>query len=405
VVAPLILLLCVAAFAAGYAVAARRSRTDIPATPEIVPPASLDDAPESEPARVAYVSQPPEGSPEWQQAMADLGERMRLSGVKVAVFVHGSFVGDDPLALAHVLEDTFPLLPDVARRLRGLTRAQVSRFLGDLSNFTREYVECFSRATGVDAFELTWSGENHHAARIQGAVRLARALALHRGGALRPGDRVLVVGHSHGGQVVAVLSQLLARAHGYEELVSAAQARGEDIGALQEHLALLRRCALDVVTLGTPVRYGWARGARLRLLHVVNHRGGARAPSLRGWLHTRHGDYVRQLGVHGSDFPAVTATERQRNARLDRLLGPGASLRALLHHVARSVRAAPQGMTVLVDYGDRARVVPNFLATGLGHSAYTRRDAMLFHAHLVASHFYPPAGAGGPPALLVGPRS
>jgi hypothetical protein len=305
-------------------------------------------------------------------------------------------VGDDPLALASVLESTFPLLPEVARRLRGLTRAQVSRFLGDLSNFTREYVDCFARATGVDAMEVTWSGENHHAARIQGAVRLARALALHKGGALRAGDRALIVGHSHGGQVAAVLSQLLARAHGYEDLVSAAQARGEDIGALEDHLQLLRRCALDVVTLGTPVRYGWARGVRLRLLHVVNHRGGPRSLSLRGLLHTRSGDYVHQLGVQGSDFPAPTSSERQLNTRLDRLLGEGRNLRVLLRHLARSGRASPRGQTVLVDYGDHARVVPNFLATGLGHAAYTRRDAMLFHTHLVASHFYPPVASGEP---------
>ena len=37
-----------------------------------------------------------------------------------------------------------------------------------------------------------------------------------------------------------------------------------------------------------------------------------------------------------------------------------------------------------------ARALPNFLTTGLGHAAYTRRDAMLFHARLVTNHFYPP---------------
>ena len=249
----------------------------------------------------------------------------------------------------------------------------------------------FSRATGIDALAFTWSGENHHAARAQGAVRLARALALHGGGALRWGDRVLLVGHSHGGQLFALLSQLVARSHGHEELVSAARARGEDVAALEEHLTLLRGCSLDVATFGTPVRYGWAGGgARLRLLHVVNDRGGARrAPSLRGLLHTRHGDYVHRLGAPGSDFPAPTVRERAINGRLDRVLGNGRDVRAWLRHVARGLRVAPQGRTVLVDYGDDARAAPNFLATGLGHAAYTRRDAMLFHARLLASHFYP----------------
>jgi hypothetical protein len=227
-------------------------------------------------------------------------------------------------------------------------------------------------------------------------VRLARAIALHGGGGgggVRPGDRVLLAGHSHGGQLFALLSQLAARVSGHEDLLLAAHARGEDVGALEEHLELLRRCAVDAVTFGTPPRYGWARGAGFRVLHVVNHRGAApRSGSLRGLLHTARGDYVHQIGVPGSDFPAPTAADRALNDRLDRVLGAGTDLRVLLRNVARGMRVAPHGHTVLVDYGDAApgRVLPNFLATGLGHAAYTRGDAMLFHARLVADHFYAP---------------
>jgi hypothetical protein len=387
----LLLLFCAsAAFAVGYRVGFARRRA-LPPPTEPAPPVELHAAPETEPTRVAFVPHAAEGTPEWRRAMADLGERMRGAGVRLVVFAHGSFVGDDPLAIARLVEDAVPALPDVARRLRELTRAQVSRLLGDLSNFTADYVATFARATGLDAVEFVWSGENHHAARILGAVRLARVIGLHGGGALRSGDGVLLVGHSHGGQLFAILSQLVARSHGYADLVAAAGARGEDVGALEDHLALLRTCSLDVATFGTPLRYGWGRGVRLRLLHVVNHRGVApRMPSLRGVLQTKHGDYVHQLGVHGSDFPAPTASERELNGRLDRVLGKGRGVRSWLRHLAQGQRVSPQGQTVLVDYGDDASAVPNFLATGLGHAAYTRRDAMLFHAQLVASHFYPP---------------
>jgi hypothetical protein len=65
-------------------------------------------------------------------------------------------------------------------------------------------------------------------------------------------------------------------------------------------------------------------------------------------------------------------------------------MRAWIGHVARGLRVSPHGHTILVDYGDDAGAVPNFLATGLGHAAYTRREAMLFHARLVAGHFYQP---------------
>jgi hypothetical protein len=398
-------LLAVAAFAAGYALATARARRALaPAPlaerapePESALPVGAGDlaVPDAAAARVAFARHAEEGSPEWRLAMADLGRQMREAGVRLVVFAHGSFVGDDPLAIARFMDDTVPQLPELARKLRGLTRAHISRVLGDLSNFPPEYVEAFARATGVDAVGFTWSGENHHAARVQGAVRLARFLALHGGGALRAGDGVLLVGHSHGGQLFAILSQLVARTRGHEELVAAAGARGEDVGALEEHLTLLRRCSVDVATFGTPPRYGWARTAGFRLLHVVNHRGAnAAAPSLRGLLRTRNGDYVHQLGAHGSDFPALTASERALNARLDGLLGEGSNLRVLLRHLSRGLRVSPHGHTVLVDYGDAGRALPNLLTTGLGHAAYTRRDAMLFHARLVANHFYPSAARG-----------
>jgi hypothetical protein len=389
----LTLFLILAAFASGYAVAVARLRRGTPEAPEVVRPLHELDAPAPESTRIRFERDAERDSPEWRQAMADIGQRLRGAGVRLVVFAHGSFVGDDPLAMARALEDVplvAPLLADVARGLRGFTRAQVARFLGDLSNYTRDYVDAFARATGVDAIEFAWSGENHHAARVQGAVRLARAIALHRGGAVRAGDGVLLAGHSHGGQLFALLSQLVARASGHEDLLLAAHARGEDVGALEEHAALLRRCSVDVVTFGTPPRYGWARGASFRVLHVVNHRGAeARGGTLRGLFHTRRGDYVHQLGVPGSDFPAPTAVDRALNARLDRVLGVGTDVRALVRHLARGMRVAPHGHTILVDYRDAGGMLPNFLASGLGHAAYTRDHAMLFHARVVTDHFYP----------------
>ena len=94
----------------------------------------------------------------------------------------------------------------------------------------------------------------------------------------------------------------------------------------------------------------------------------------------------------GPEWPAPLAKDRELNERLDRVLGVGSDLRAWLRHVADGLRVSPYGHTLLVDYGDQARVVPNFWATGFGHAAYTRREAMLFHVRLVADHFYPPDG-------------
>lgn len=376
---------CLVAFGAGYALAVARLRASQPG-----PPTSKSIVTSRlEPTRIAFTRLAAEGTEQWRVAMEEVGARMRSAGTRLVFFVHGSFVGDDPLALARTLEGAVPVFPDLARALRGFTRAQVSRFLGDLSNFPPDYVNALAAATGIEAVGFTWSGENHHAARVQEAVRLTRALALHNATGL--GSRVLLVGHSHGGQLFALLSQLIARSRGYEELVDAAAARGEDVAALEDHLARLRCCAFDVATFGTPPRYDFASATHFRLLHLVNHRKTtARAASLRGLLHTSRGDYVHHLGAPGSDWPAPSAKDRELNERLDRVLGVGSDLRAWLRHVADGLRLSPYGHTLLVDYGDQARIVPNFWATGLGHAAYTRREAMLFHVRLVADHFYPP---------------
>src|SRR5436305_8465606 len=142
----LIVLLLAAAFAAGYFVAVARVRR-LAAPPEVVPPVSAlthEAAPPS--TRVAFERDADEGSTAWRMAMTDVGERMKRAGVRLVVFAHGSFVGDDPLALGRAVEDAIPALAPHVSAVRGFTRAQVHRFLGDLSNFPPDYVEGFARA-------------------------------------------------------------------------------------------------------------------------------------------------------------------------------------------------------------------------------------------------------------------
>src|SRR5207302_7932185 len=70
-------------------------------------------------------------------------------------------------------------------------------------------------------------------------------------------------------------------------------------------------CALDFVTFGTPIRYGWDAGGYGRLLHIVNHRPTDCLPPHRAPFPPREpdvriakdGDYVQQLGIAGTNFP------------------------------------------------------------------------------------------------------
>jgi len=236
-----------------------------------------------------------------------------------------------------------------------------------------------------------WSSENTHAARLRAAAQLAHHLVEKLDQIESPSSpRLLLVGHSHAGQVFALLLQMLAECHHAPELISAVGELGEDVDWLALHLDRLRREHIDVVTMGTPVRYGWPTPYRSRLLHIVNHRGSEpRAGRLDGVPSTRDGDYIQQWGIAGSDLVATSATERLLNQRLDEILGPGYAPKTWVELLEHRKRVHDGGFTLLVDFKDAATTLsPNCIQTNFGHSVYTRRSMMRFWLSEVVRRFY-----------------
>ena len=328
-------------------------------------------------------------SPAWRAAMEKLGQRLRRAGVRQVVFVHGTFVGHDPALILSALEGPLSALgPGLLPALRRLSKLPSDRVLGDLGNYTPEYVSLFEAALGggIPASRFLWSSANHHIARLRAAADLLRQLASAKLGR----TRALLLGHSHGGQVLALLTQLVYPALTAPKLWEALREIGEPLEELREMARTVARAQLDVVTFGMPPRYGFVTGSRCRVLHVVNHRGEEPlAGSLGGVLYTEGGDYVQQWGIAGSDLLLATAKERELAARLDALLGVGSDVKAWLKHVGHRARVSQHGFSYLVDYGDRGEgMIPNCLGTLFGHGVYTTYDAMLFNTQLLASRFY-----------------
>jgi hypothetical protein len=322
---------------------------------------------------------------EWRSAMSEIGARLRGDGVVAVVFAHGSFVGTDPLSALGAVERVLPRGRTLAKVLRRRTRSYVDRVLGDLGNFGPSYVRLFEQAIGgtIPCTSFVWSSENHHLGRLEGALSLLRVLATHAElGA--PRGRILVLGHSHAGQVFALLTQLLSRSLAAEAIIDVARARELDVGALDVDRDVLDRFSLDFVTFGAPARYAWADLPGVRSLHVVHGRG-ATEPLRQRILGD---DWVRRLGGAGSDFPALATSDRRINASLDAALGPGFAPSELLRAMRAESTMPPHGELVLVDYGSEG--LSSLFSSGLGHGMYTRLDAMLFHASLVASRLYPP---------------
>lgn len=331
---------------------------------------------------------------QWLGALEAQGRAFQEQGFGKAVFVHGTFVGHDPASMMSALQAIVPNLSvSVELALRDLMKRQCNSLLRDNGNFLPDYAKLFAAATGwgrcVENF--VWSSGNHHTARLVAALHLAPLLARLNA---TPGDArgILLVGHSHAGQVFALLARLIQEARGrrdpllLEALKLSPAQRLVDLEALRA-LGGLGAPRICFVTLGSPPRYRWFLGRNMRLLSIVNHRGAEPlAGTLSGLFHTRDGDYIQQWGIDGSDFMAVHPWERQLNQALDSLLGTGVGAGAWLAASKTRRRLPESGHTLLVDFHDASRRLPNCVATVFGHGSYTRLAHMLPLMHLVRGY-------------------
>ena len=334
----------------------------------------------------------------WRDRMAAIGHHLAAQRVRSVIFVHGTFVGDDPFALVHQWQSMLASLdPRLGLAIRNLTKRQLDRILGDAGNFNEDYIAFVNRALGdrLPCRPFVWSSSNHHIARLRAAARLVLDLA-QTSELSESRARALLIGHSHASQVFALTTHLLARSRiGRALLERLAQYQEDDEARrrLDAAIASVSKIRLDFVTLGAPLRYGYClRPRRQRLLHLINHRGDEpRGGSLAGVLHTSAGDYIQQWGVAGSDLAATTSADQEANRHLDEFLGVGANTSVWLDNVRFRARVHRDGHTVLVDYRDASPLAPNFHTTGLGHSVYTTQRMLRFNFDLIVDRLYPTA--------------
>ncbi|MEZ6057732.1 MAG: hypothetical protein R3C01_13615 [Planctomycetaceae bacterium] len=268
-------------------------------------------------------------------------------GVRDVFLVHGTFMGDDPFAITETLRSLAggsallerPLL-SLAAKLQEQMKPTAEQFTSDVGNYTPEYREEFERLVGGDPLvrllEPTWSGQNHHFARADLAVRLLCALDGARPAA---DERVLLWGHSHAGNGFAILSHLLANdppsmraffdAVGPQEGAHWQRAKEILANALSPHP--WARSVL-IAAFGTPVRYGWNRQGYRHLVHVLNHvpvdpnqpslaRPMFPPHSLGDMVNAKYGDWVQAFGIAGTDV--VPPTSKRVNQQLAPILEAG----------------------------------------------------------------------------------
>jgi hypothetical protein len=326
--------------------------------------------------------------------MRAVGDALRAARVAAIYLVHGTFIGPDGLGLLAELSRVSPAMADA---VRGVSKRVLDAIAGDAGNFTREYAAQFEELLnphGTDRIPVRlfhWSSENNHLGRADGAVRLLDHLIQRQ---FPAGSRVLVWGHSHGGNVLALVTNLLG-----SELAS--RRAFFDRARLFFRCPLLRRIdlpewarvqvalgadrpaladiTLDVTTFGTPVRYGWDANGYGQLLHFVNHRPVAGKPEYQAPFPPTTADALHLAPPLGN-WRAWWA-----DRRLGRLLQAGCRSRELLTRWRLGVRVHDEGTNLLVDYGIRGESVVNHI---FGHAVYTRREWLPYHAEETARRLY-----------------
>lgn len=356
------------------------------------------------PAARQIVAPPPISPTQWDAAeRAAVRERFEPFRLDAIYLVHGTFAGEDETGILRELHRVSPYL---ARRLRRERKEWFDQFAHDSGNYTEEFATQLSQLTSsverpLPVRRFAWSGENHHLGRAEGAVLLLHELLL---AAERGERRLMLWGHSHAGNVFALMTNLLsdereAALRFFEATRRFAPANDQSLPTAAEWARvrralleedLLRTIRLKLVTFGTPVRYGWETSGYESLLHLIHHRPADgfpadRAPfpfTLEDLRLARHGDYIQQLGIAGTNFvPFVFSWRNWVTERRLSLLLQGGQRRFAPPPFPLGVRVPDEGRTLLVDYPDDERHLRREL---FGHAVYTRPEFLLFHAAMVA---------------------
>jgi hypothetical protein len=390
---------------------------------------------------------PPE-SPAWIEAMAACGSSLSRAGVAAVVFLHGSLHGTDVFGMQR-LDEAGGLKRGYSRGVSGLdallaamreesngipllpgglmpplldddaTKNLLDHQVRDAGNFTGENIQSFSQAINkrltqpISCIRSVWSSEHHHLGRASAAICLLAELhRLCKEREFDRGSRILIQAHGQAGLVLALVSNLLCptpitgRTKLFEILTEYAdQTTQPELTAMIKLIApllatgtLLNRTVLDVVTYGTPVRYGWDPSGIGNLLHIVNHRN-LRTDG-KSWLAKMElpqitmelpiawgGDYVQELAVAGSDAVPGTEAARAANKRVWEMAEPYDGFERWLECARRAVRFPSEGRCLLVDYKDSTGST-NPRDHYYGHAVYTRQHALLFNTTQIVRAFY-----------------
>lgn len=311
--------------------------------------------------------------------LSEISSRLEELKIGHIYLIHGTFVGDDPFDIVTFIETAFPSLSGtIIHRIREQVKKGNNLIARELGNFHPNFLNTLKEISPKDLnlTNFTWSSSNHHIARLRGTLLLMRSIA----NSTAPGERVLMYGHSHAGQLFTLLSQILGKSVIANQLKEVLYKRDTNKLELEKLIRECRNRKYDFVTLGSPIRYNWDTSTfpKSKLIHVINHRGPTPlGGGLTSSITTRNGDYIQQWGVAGSDTKSPVREDNILNEELDLILGTGRDVSLLRKNIKFKKRLHSHGEHLLVDFLDSSKI-PNSFLTIFGHGVYTKKGPMLW---------------------------
>lgn len=348
-------------------------------------------------------------------------------GVRKVILVPGTFAGDDPFNISGTLNSIAGRLPagggilvhQLAERISVMTQDSFRSLAEDVGNYTPEFTHRFETLTGgdpqVEVLDPAWSGQNHHFARADLAIRLLDHLDRLD---LFHNETILLWGHSHAGSGFALLSNLLANDPESIEVFFEACGHPQESHWERAYRTLKSNPSphpisrhVAAVTFGTPVRYGWDTNGLSAIYHVLFDRATQGGDSITTkplfpahpigeMLSAAHGDWVQAFAIAGTDVvpPAPGPIDRDKKIAqvllnglapapetVDVRLIPVKQLRQLCARWKQGTRCHTDGHNILVDYQPSGRIVADrpVEQSVFGHGVATTVDWLPAHLALL----------------------
>lgn len=343
----------------------------------------------SEPEAFSSISQNyEEQSSSWKLAMKQVCHELTDLNIGSVTLVHGTFVGTDPFDILRLCDT---LIPGLSEKIKLRLKINKDQLFSDSGHFSKNYLNLIRQSMNpeVSCNLFEWSSGNHHIARVLGALDLLFFLTSEQKAFPKASKIILLIGHSHAGQLFALISQMTENTIFLKEINTLALEAGSkySLKSVQDRIKKLTKRKIYFVTLGTPPRYLWKLNKKSHAMHLINHRlEKPEAGGSGGVLTTRDGDYVQQWGISGSDSLSPLKKHQALNKQLDQILDPGFNLNYWQSNLRLKKRIHSAGFNYLIDYGDNKKT-PNCISTIFGHGIYTRSRVLLYNMKLITRHF------------------